>query len=153
MDIFTCNIQDHIHQAKLNNPRSSRYCSGNQSSTTPALVSESINLNWISNTEHKQQVDNQLCLACGQPSYWKDLHDLNKTVNLILMPTHPTALQPDWGNFNLSCGHGVSYSWGRHGNINTSFTGPPALIAPALITPALIAIYVGGPLYNNPQHQ
>src|SRR5438045_6657082 len=53
MDVFAHNLQNHNHQAKLNN--TSNYCPSN---------------NTISPQPPPLHMDNKLCLACRQPGHW-----------------------------------------------------------------------------------
>lgn len=117
MDVFARNLQDHTHQAKLNNPKPSGHPphQSDHSAAAPSPVGEPMDLDRISDHERKRRIDNKLCLACGQPGHWKEAHDPTKTVNPIPMPARQTMLQPNRDTFGPPRGRGINYGRGGRG--------------------------------------
>ena len=144
MDIFAHNLQDHNHQAKLNNPKPSGYRPYQPSNNTaaPAPVGEPMDLDRISDNERKRRIDNKLCLACGLPGHWKEAHDPAMTTNPIPMPARQTT--PQLNRSGPPRGRGLHYGrGGRGGRGGQNPTGSPAHVIP----------YMGPPPFNNPQQQ
>ena len=95
MDVFAHNLQNHTHQAKLNN--TSNYHPSNNNNITPAptpagdpMDLDATQLGGLPDKVWKHCMDNKLCLACGQPGHWKDAHDPKKNANPLPMPPHET---------------------------------------------------------------
>ena len=143
MDVFAHNLQDHAHQAKLNNPKpgGNRSHQPNDNATTLTPVGEPMDLDRISDNERKRRVDNRLCLACGQPGHWKEAHDPTKTANPIPMPARQTIPQPNRGSFGPPRGRGISY--GRGGQSSPNHAVPSTQVMP----------YRGPSSFGNMQHQ